>query len=117
MADNAKVTASAEPPRKGTRKVNLNDIQGRLNKRGRERFTDPVLANALTEMLTDGQPIIWDTAVVTGNTDKARNANKSMWRNRAKSVFGGINPPDTMDISVQWTDTDEMVISLKVVTK
>lgn len=110
MANDAKVTASAEPPRKGIRKVNLNDLQGQLHQRGRERYDDPELADALRELLTDKQPFIWEAVEVTGKDDKARNASKAKWRNRAVSVMAGIN--ENVKLTIRWTKTDEMLIAL-----
>lgn len=98
-------------PSKGIRKVNLSDLQGQLNQRGRERYHDPELAQALTEMLTDPTPIIWDKAKVEGKTDKARTASKAKWRNRALSVMEGVN--SEFRLTVRWTTDDLMVIMPK----
>lgn len=111
MANESKPTAKAEATPKGVRKVNLSELQGNLSRRGRERYDNPVLKEALLEMLTDGQPIIWDEAVPEGKTEKAFGASKAKWRNRAVSVFDSLN--SGKKISVQWTTENEMVISLK----
>lgn len=110
-----KVTASAEPPRKGIQKVNLNDLQGQLNKRGRERFQDPELAEAFVEMLKDNGAFIWATAVPTGNDDKSLTSSKMKWRSRAVSVFNGLpeSVRGTKTITIAWTKDDRMVISPK----
>lgn len=101
-------------PNKGIRKVNLADLQGSLSQRGRERYNDPDLAEALREMLKDGQPFIWESAIVTGKTEKALNASRAKWRSRAVSVFESLNAGENVGISVRWTtDTNEMVILLK----
>lgn len=101
-------------PNKGIRKVNLADLAGSLSQRGRERYNDPDLAEALREMLKDGQPFIWESAVVTGKTEKALNASRAKWRSRAVSVFESLNAGENVGISVRWTtDTNEMVILLK----
>jgi hypothetical protein len=73
-------------PAKGIRKVNLADLQGSLSKRGRERFHDPELAQALREMLVDKSPFVWETAVVEGKNEKQLNASRAKWRSRAVSA-------------------------------
>lgn len=93
------------------RKVNLSDLAGSLSQRGRERYKDNELLQALTEMLADGEPFIWDTAVVTGKTDTEVSASKAKWRSRAVSVFESLN--SEKNISIRWTDQNEMVIILK----
>lgn len=110
MAENAKPTANAEAPRKGIRKVNLSDLAGSLNQRGRERYNDPELAQAMRDLLADGQPFIWEAVTVTGKTDKARIASKAKWRNRAKSVMASQN--EDVKLHIRWTIHDEMVIAL-----
>jgi hypothetical protein len=112
VSNNTKVTASAEPPRKGIRKVNLSDLSGSLSKRGRERYTDPELQSALVDAMSDGESFIWDTAVVSGKTDKALTASKAMWRSRAMSVFTGIAGNETQRLRIQWTDANEMVLTV-----
>lgn len=96
---------------KGVRKVNLADIQGKLNKRGRERFHDDELAEALRESMKDGESFIWETAVVTGKTDKAVNASKAKWRSRAVSVFNGLGF-NGYAVRVQWTQDNEMLVTV-----
>lgn len=108
MDNTQKPTAKAEATRKGIRKVNLSDLQGQLHQRGRERYHDPELAEALAEMMNDLQPFIWEKAEVTGKDDKARNASKAKWRNRAISVMASVD--DTFEVSVRWTTSDEMLI-------
>ncbi len=103
-------------PAKGIQKVNLADLQGSLSKRGRERYHDPELAQALREMLADGSSIMWLTAKVEGKTEKALNASRAKWRSRAVSVFQSLNAPENVGISISWTDTDKMVISPKEIT-
>lgn len=112
MATNAKPTANAEATRKGIRKVNLSDLSGSLSKRGRERYTDPELQSALVDAMSDGESFIWDTAVVSGKTDKALTASKAMWRSRAMSVFTGIAGNETQRLRIQWTDANEMVLTV-----
>jgi hypothetical protein len=113
MATNAKPTANAEATRKGIRKVNLSDLSGSLSKRGRERYTDPELHGALLDAMNDGESFVWDTAVVTGNTEKALTASKAMWRSRAMSVFAPLAETDaTKRLRIQWTSANEMVLTV-----
>lgn len=93
------------------RKVNLSDLAGSLSQRGRERYKNDELKQALETMLEDGQPFIWETAKVTGKNDNEVSASKAKWRSRAVSVFESLN--SEQGISVRWTDQNEMVIILK----
>lgn len=97
--------------RQGIRKVNLSDIQGSLSKRGRERYSNPELAEALRNLLATGEAFIWEDAQPEGDTKEKHNASKAKWRNRATSVFETLN--STATVSIQWTTNDEMVISIK----
>lgn len=97
----------------GIRKVNLSDLQGSLSKKGRDRYADPELAEALTTMCQDGQPFVWDTAVVKGKTEKELVASKAKWRSRAMSVFTALNLGDEYAITIRWTTNNEMVIAPK----
>jgi hypothetical protein len=91
------------------RKVNLADLAGSLSKKGKPRYQDNELLEAFREMLVDGEPFVWDTAIVEGKTDKEIEASKAKWRNRASSVFATLD--SNVKISIVWTmDTNEMVI-------
>lgn len=118
VSNTQKPTAKAEAttPNKGVRKVNLSELAGSLSKRGRERFHDDVLAQALTAMLSDGEPFIWMDAIVTGKTEKQVTASRAKWRSRAMSVFTALNAPENVGISIRWTDENEMVIIPKDLT-
>lgn len=107
-------TAQAEATRKGVRKVNLSELKGSLSSRGRTRFADDELSSALVEALSDGEPFIWETAQVTGKTDKQLNACRAKWRNRATSVFDQLPEADTANhkLRVQWTTENEMVLTV-----
>lgn len=94
----------------GIRKVNLNELKGSLNQRGRVRYQNDELKNAFVDLLATGEAFIWDDAKVEGKTEKAQKASKGKWRNRAVSVFTSLNSEEK--ISVQWTTENEMVISL-----
>lgn len=96
---------------KNIRKVNLNDIQGSLSKRGRERYRNPELMEAFREALTDGESFVWEEAVVTGKTDKEVTASKAKWRSRAMSVFTSMNIA-SHKVTIGWTVTNEMVVTV-----
>lgn len=97
----------------GIRKVNLSDLQGSLSKKGRDRYADPILRDALLAMMSDGEPFIWEDAVVTGKTEKQVTASKAKWRSRAVSVFKSLGLDDDKSITIRWTTDDEMVIAPK----
>lgn len=99
-------------PNKGIRKVNLSDLKGSLSSRGRDRYSDPDLADALRDAMNDGESFIWETAVVSGKTDKQVTASKAKWRSRAVSVFTALDGADGYKVRIQWTDTNEMVVTV-----
>ena len=111
MAKNHEPSDNKQATRKGIQKVNLSDLAGSLSKRGRESFKDEELTEAFRDALEDGQPFIWSTAVVTGDTDKAVNASKAKWRSRAVSVFKALGVKDKR-VTVQWTNDNRMVVSV-----
>lgn len=111
VSNTQKPTAKAEATRKGIRKVNLNEIQG-LSRRGRDRFNDPDLAEAFREAMVDGEAFIWESAQVTGDTEKALTTSKAKWRGRAKSVFDSLNATGHT-VSIAWTETHQMVLMVK----
>ena len=96
------------------RKVNLGELKGTLNKRGRGRYTDPDLKEALIVMLEDGEPIVYDElfTVTSKTTDKQIDNEQAKWRNRAVSVFESIEASVGHKLSITWTTEQEMVISL-----
>lgn len=95
----------------GIRKVDLSALAGELSQRGRSRFQDPELHEALVAMVDDREPIAWDTAVVKGKNETEVEASKAMWRNRATSVFSTIETD--MEITIRWTKANLMVIQPK----
>ena len=101
----------------GVRKVNLSELKGSLNKRGRERFNDPELREALKQMLIDGEPVLYDElfTVTAKTTDKQIDNEHAKWRNRAVSVFNSLE--SNRKVSVTWTTEHEMIISLVEVQK
>jgi hypothetical protein len=96
----------------GVKKVNLSELKGSLNKRGRGRFEDPVLREALAQMLVDGEAIVYDElfTVTSKTTEKQIDNEHAKWRNRAVSVFESLE--SGRKVSVSWTDAHEMIISL-----
>lgn len=92
----------------GIRKVNLSDLKGSLSQRGRDRYENADLKEALLEAIVDGEAVIWDDAQVEGNNEKKRTASKMKWRNRAVSVFSTIETECTL--TVRWTTEDECVL-------
>jgi hypothetical protein len=98
----------------GVRKVNLSELKGSLNKRGRGRYEDPELKALLIEMLSDGEPLVYDElyTVTAKTTTKQVDNEQAKWRNRAVSVFESIEASEGHKLSITWTDAHEMVISL-----
>lgn len=94
------------------RKVNLGELKGSLNQRGRSRFTDPDLKSALEQMLIDGEPVVYDElfTVTAKTTEKQIDNEKAKWRNRACSVFDSLE--SGKKVSISWTTAHEMIISL-----
>ena len=96
-----------------TRKVNLSDLKGSLSKKGKPRYENSVLLQAFKDMLEDGEPFIWESVELDGETVAEVDASKAKWRNRATSVFATLD--SNVTISIVWTtDTHEMVIIPKV---
>lgn len=96
----------------GVKKVNLSELKGSLNKRGRGRFEDPELKQAMEQMLIDGEPIVYDElfTVTAKTTEKQIDNQHAKWRNRAVSVFTSLGTDHK--VSIAWTDEHEMIISL-----
>lgn len=94
------------------RKVNLGELKGSLNQRGRSRFQDPDLLEAFKQMLIDHEPVVYDELFVVTNktTDKELDNQKAKWRNRAVSVFDSLESGHK--VSISWTTANEMIISL-----
>jgi hypothetical protein len=96
-----------------TRKVNLSDLKGSLSKKGKPRYENSELLQAFKDMLEDGEPFIWESVELEGETVAEVDACKAKWRNRATSVFATLD--SEIAISIVWTtDTHEMVIIPKV---
>lgn len=113
---------SAENPdkknqNKGVRKVNLSDIQNRMNKRGRAKFHDEELEISLLELMESKDPneaIIWDDGFVDPNqNEKEKTKLSSKFRNRANSVAKQIAQQKSVafEITVRYLEDGQMVIS------
>lgn len=106
-----------KPSKKGIRKVNLNDLQGSLSKRGRDAFHDAILEDALIELLNgegNENAFIWDDGFVAPNaTDKEKTKLQAKFRSRANSVVKQIAQKSGKEfaITVQYTNDGQMVIS------
>ena len=114
MENTQKPSDKKQATPKGIIKVNLSDLQGSLSQRGRERYSNPELKEALLEAInSDDKSFIWGEAVVEGKTEKAITASKAKWRSRAVSVFDSIAENNGQKVSIQWTNDDNrMVISV-----
>lgn len=95
------------------RTINLSELQGELNKRGRDRYENAELKE-MCELLINGEipHIVWDELfTVTAKTSEKEVANlHAKWRNRAVSVFDSIE--SGKKASITWSDAHEMVITL-----
>jgi len=98
-------------------KVNLKEIQSRLVKRGREAYEN---ANLVAELqsLDAGNPLdafLFEEATYEGECSSSNEDytnHKNLWRNRVSSLAGRYLG-DEVEISVQWTDKGEMIVSLR----
>jgi len=98
-------------------KVNLKEIQSRLVKRGREAYEN---ANLVAELqaLDAGDPtdaFLFEEATYEGecsSTNEDYTNHKNLWRNRVSSLAGRYLG-DEVEISVQWTDKGEMIVSFR----
>lgn len=103
--------------KKGIRKINLSDIQGELNKRGREAFHDQDLKDSLTELMNSNdsdEAIVWDKGFVDPVLkDKQKTTLAAKFRNRANSVAKQIALETNKEfaITVRYTVDGQMVIS------
>lgn len=96
----------------GIKKINLQDLSAKLAPRGRDPYQDGELLEAFMEMLEDGEPFQWESAVIEGKNEKEITASKAKWRNRAVSVFSQIETDEK--ISVHFGTENELFILLKV---
>lgn len=91
-------------------KVNLSAIQARLVKRGREAFQDADLEAELLALNPDNADDAFIYEAGQGNpTDEKYGAHKNKVRNRIISVA----EQHSLEVSIQWTDAGECVVTLK----
>jgi hypothetical protein len=95
------------------RSINLSELKGDLNKRGRDRYQNDDLKE-MFQALLEGQieNVVWDELFkVTDKTSDKTIANEhAKWRNRAVSVFDSLETQ--RKLSITWTSEHEMVIVL-----
>ena len=90
-------------------KINLSDLVGELKGRGRAPYENPALESEIKELdpAIDGDAFVCELA--QGNPDDEDYTNhKAMWRGRAEKIAEKNN----IAISVQWTSTGRMIVSL-----
>lgn len=98
-------------------KVNLKEIQSRLVKRGRDAYENPELVAELLALdpSTPDDAFLFEEATFEGecvSTNEEYTNHKNTWRNRVNSLATR-HLGDEVEISVQWTDTGEMVVSFR----
>jgi hypothetical protein len=95
------------------RSINLSELKGDLNKRGRDRYQNDDLKE-MFQALLEGQieNVVWDElfTVTAKTTEKAIANEHAKWRNRAVSVFDSLETQ--RKLSITWTSEHEMVIVL-----
>ena len=90
-------------------KINLNDLQGMLSKRGREAFHDETLQAEILSLdpKVEGDAFIWDSA--QGNpSDEDYTNHKAKYHGRVETIAERNN----VAVSVQWTTDGRCVVSL-----
>lgn len=98
-------------------KVNLKDIQSRLVKRGRDAYENPELVAELLA-LDPSNPedaFLFPEATYEGecvSTNEEYTNHKNAWRNRVNSL-GIRHLGDEVELSVQWTEQGEMIVSFR----
>jgi len=96
-------------------KVNLKEIQSRLVKRGREAYENANLVAELQSLDNPDEGFLFEEATYTGEVSSENEDytnHKNLWRNRVSSLAGRYLG-DEVEISVQWTDKGEMIVSLR----
>lgn len=113
MAEKPADRRNAEATRKGIQKVNLEDLQGQINKRGRQAFHDEMLKTALADLFADSDPksgVIWDDGFVDPNmNEKDQTKVQAKFRSRAVSVAKQINKD--FAVTVQYLKDGRMLIT------
>lgn len=98
-------------------KVNLKDIQSRLVKRGRDAYENASLVAEL-QALNASDPedaFLFEEATYEGecvSTNEEYTNHKNLWRNRVTSLASRYLG-DEVELSVQWTDSGEMIVSYR----
>lgn len=102
---------------KKIRKVNLSDIQGELNKRGREAFHNQDLKDSLIELMNSensDEAIVWEEGFVNPNLKEKQKTNlAAKFRNRVVSVTKQIAQETNKEfaVTIRYTVNGQMVIS------
>lgn len=113
--------AAEKNPKKGIRKVNLNDLKGSLSKRGRDPFFDADLKAAFEELAddeTNEMVLVWDDGFVDPNkNDDEQSRLKAKFRQRANSIVQQVveEKKKNFAITIRYTDGGEMVITKREV--
>ena len=96
-----------------SRKVNLSEISN-LVKRGRDAFSDDEITADILSLDADieGDAVYIDKAQGTPSDDDFIN-HKNTWRNRVAKCAEIAE----REISIFWTETGQMLVTLKVVKK
>ena len=94
------------------KKVNLNEIQSKLAKRGKPAYTNKDLAQDILSLNpeVEGDAFIWADAQVNPTlSEKEMQTVKARFRNRAESVAESLG----IAIRINFTTDGEMIISLR----
>lgn len=93
------------------KKVNLGELKGQLNKRGRSRYNDPEVRAHMETLLATGEPVAYGGLYDATDLSETEIVNiRAKWRNRFTSVVASIDP--NRKVSVHWTTEHEVVITL-----
>ena len=90
-------------------KVNLNDIQSRLVKRGRDAFQDEILESELLALDAD---IVDDAFIYEAGQGNPTDANYVAHKNKMRNRVTSIASQHSLGVSIQWTIDGECVVSL-----
>lgn len=98
-------------------KVNLKQIQSRLVKRGRDAYQNESLVAELLALDASNpeDAFLFEEATYEGecvSTNEDYTNHKNTWRNRVASLATR-HLGEGVEISVQWTDAGEMIVSFR----
>jgi hypothetical protein len=96
-------------------KVNLSDIQSRLVRRGREAYENESLVAELRALDASNpeDAFLFEEATFTGDKGSDDYINhKNLWRGRVAGLAARYIG-ESVELSVQWTDAGEMVVSYR----